>query len=119
MKKFISGLMVGVLADLIVNVFLNKDDVTVSDSKEARAERIASVLEDAWDEFGLFSFGIGDTDPVISIGMDKTKSEEELREYLKENIENYDLIYYEIEIFKKDIKELEKEHSLSLQNKDI
>ncbi|MBD8071588.1 hypothetical protein [Bacillus sp. PS06] len=118
MKKFISGLIVGAVAVLIF-VSLNKDDVTVNDSKEARAERIASVLEDGWDEFGLFSFGIGDTDPVISIGMDETKSEQELRDYLKENIDKYDLIHYDIEIFQKNIQELEKEHSLSLQNKDI
>ncbi|MFD2444049.1 hypothetical protein ACFSO7_08625 [Bacillus sp. CGMCC 1.16607] len=119
MKKFISGLMVGVVAVLVVNVFLNKDDVTVSNSKEARADRIASVLRNAWDEFGLFSFNIGDTDPLIWIGMDETKSEQELRDYLEENIDTYDLIYYNIEIFKKNIQELEKEHTLRLQNKDI
>lgn len=44
--------------------------------------------------------------------MDESKSEEELREYLKENIDKYDLIHYDIEVFRMDIEELEKEHSL-------
>ena len=57
--------------------------------------------------------------PTIWIGMDETKSEQELREYLKENIDKYDLIYYDIEVFKKDIQGLEKEHLLRLQNKEI
>ncbi|WP_077212450.1 hypothetical protein [Bacillus dakarensis] len=114
MKKFISGLIVGAIVVSMINIFINKDDVTVSDSKEARVDRIASVLQDAWDEFGLFSFEIGDTDPTIWIGMDETKNEQELREYLKGNIDKYDLIHYNIEILKKDIQELEKEHLAKL-----
>lgn len=43
-------------------------------------------MEGEWDEFGLFSFGIGETGAVISIGMDKTKSEDELRRYLNDNL---------------------------------
>lgn len=47
MKKFISGLIVGVVAVMVVNVSFNKDDVTVNDSKEARVDRIVSVLSSA------------------------------------------------------------------------
>ncbi|WP_411801208.1 hypothetical protein [Bacillus atrophaeus] len=32
------------------------------------------VLDTAWVKFGLYSYGIGKTYPVNSIGMDKTKS---------------------------------------------
>lgn len=112
MKKFISGLVVGIVAVLVVNISLNKDDVTVIDDKEARVDRIVSVLNSGWDKFGLIGFGIGDTDPTITIQMDNSKSEQELREYLQKNIEKHDLIYYDIEVLKMDIQELEKEHSL-------
>ncbi|MEC1526048.1 hypothetical protein P9D43_29055 [Neobacillus niacini] len=46
--------------------------------------------------------------------MDETKSEQEIRKYIKENIDKYDLAYYNIEIFKKDIQELEKENNKHL-----
>jgi hypothetical protein len=114
MKKSISVLIIAVVTLLIFDVYINKDEVTTNNDGEVRADRIASVLDDAWDEYGLFSFGIGDTDPVISIGMDETKNEQELREYLEENISKSDLSHYTIEIFKKDIEELEKEHTMSL-----
>lgn len=114
MKKFISGLIVGVVAIMVVNVSFNKDDVNVNDSKEARVDRIESVLNSAWDKFGLIGFGIGDTNPTITVQMDESKSEQELRGYLQENIDKYDLIHYDIEVFKMDIEEMEKEHSLKL-----
>ncbi|MFD5708657.1 hypothetical protein ACFWGV_21295, partial [Bacillus subtilis] len=53
---------------------------------EANKKTPVEVLESAWDEFGLFSFEIGITDPAITIGMDQTKSEAKLREYLKDNL---------------------------------
>ena len=123
MKKVISVLMV-VVAVLRFNVSPNKNHVTASDDREARNERVVAVLQTAWDEFGLFSFGIEGDDmeaviPTIWIGMDETKNEQELRKYLKDNIDKYDLIYYNIEVFKKDIQELEKERLLRLQNKEI
>ncbi|WP_419394181.1 hypothetical protein [Cytobacillus praedii] len=114
MKKLISVLVIAVVGVLIFIIHPNKEDVTASDDKEARTNRIASVLESAWDKFGLFSFQIGDTDPTIWIGMDETKSEQDLRDYLKENIDKYDLIYYNVEVFKKNKQELEKEHTMSL-----
>ncbi|WP_102272180.1 hypothetical protein [Cytobacillus massiliigabonensis] len=114
MKKLISVLVIAVIGALIFIIHPNKEDVTASNDKEARANRIASVLESAWDKFGLFSFQIGDTDPTIWIGMDETKSEQELRDYLNENIDKYDLIYYNVEVFKKSQQELEIEHAMSL-----
>ncbi|MCY8478023.1 hypothetical protein [Bacillus atrophaeus] len=68
------------------------------------------VLDSAWEKFGLFSYGIGGTDPVISIGMDKTKSETKLREYLNENLPDDIREKYKVEVFKEDIKVLEKKH---------
>ena len=44
------------------------------------------IFKYTWDEFGLFSFQIGITDPAITIGMDQTKSETKLREYLEHNL---------------------------------
>ena len=58
------------------------------------------VLESAWKKFELISYGIGETDPVISIGMDKTKSETKLREYLHENISGFGAYYYSFMLFK-------------------
>ncbi len=40
---------------------------------EANKKAPEEVLESAWDEFGLFSFQIGITDPAITIGMDQPK----------------------------------------------
>ncbi|MGE8081983.1 hypothetical protein [Peribacillus loiseleuriae] len=117
MKKFISVLMIVVVVVLIFTVYINKNDV-YTNKGEARADRIASVLHTAWDGFGLFSFQLGETDPTIWIGMDETKSELELREYLEENIDKSDLSHYNIKVFKKNIQELETEHLLYLQNND-
>ncbi|MEI5908413.1 hypothetical protein WAK64_15285 [Bacillus spongiae] len=44
--------------------------------------------------------------------MDKTNNEHELRDYLEENIDAPDLVYYNIEVFKKSIQELEIERTL-------
>ncbi|MEC3632844.1 hypothetical protein ABEY01_07830 [Bacillus velezensis] len=74
------------------------------------------VLQSAWDEFGLFSYGIGETDPVISIGMVKTKSEEELRRYLNDNLSEEAKEEYKVEILKKDINVLERQHEKYLES---
>ncbi|MEI5906979.1 hypothetical protein WAK64_07905 [Bacillus spongiae] len=112
MKKFMMGLIAGGVSVFLVTMMINKEDATASDSKEARSDRIAAVLEDAREEYGLFSFGIGGTDPIISIGMDKSKSEQEFRDYLEKNIAVSDLVHYKIEVFKKSIRELEMESAL-------
>jgi predicted Zn-dependent protease len=110
MKKIISGLMVVVVA-LILIVYTN--------IKEAESYSTASVLESVWDEFGLFSFFIGeeaedinpttgeDLDPTIWIEMDETKSELELREYLEENLSKSDLNHYKIEIAQRSLQEVQ------------
>ncbi|WP_412675166.1 hypothetical protein [Bacillus atrophaeus] len=90
-----------------------------SDTDEKSTEDLtAEVLERAWGEFGLFSFEIGRTDPAITIGMDQTKSEAKLREYLNDNLsEEAKNKYEKIYIFKDDIDQLEKEQQEYLQEK--
>ncbi|MGM0924713.1 MAG: hypothetical protein ACQEWW_26605 [Bacillota bacterium] len=112
MKKFISVLMIVVAVVIVFNVYSNKDDVSTINDGEARADRIASVLNTGFDKYGLFSFGIGDTDPTIWIVMDEAKSEQELQEYLKENVSKSDLNYYNIEISKRNLQEVEEEHTM-------
>ncbi|AIC98488.1 Prophage-derived-like putative protein YozM [Bacillus subtilis] len=86
---------------------------------EANKKTPVEVLESAWDEFGLFSFEIGITDPAITIGMDQTKSEAKLREYLKDNLSREAKEKYKIYIFKDDIVKLEKEHQEYLQENNL
>lgn len=86
---------------------------------EANKKAPEEVLESAWDEFGLFSFEIGITDPAITIGMDQTKSEAKLREYLKDNLSREAKEKYKIYIFKDDIVKLEKEHQEYLQENNL
>ncbi|XBO85857.1 hypothetical protein AAGG52_19825 [Bacillus licheniformis] len=59
---------------------------TASQAADPNQKTIEEVLLDAFDKFGLVSSVIGKTDPVISIGLDDTRSEEKLREYLDENL---------------------------------
>lgn len=86
---------------------------------EANKKAPEEVLKSAWDEFGLFSFQIGITDPAITIGMDQTKSEAKLREYLKDNLSREAKEKYKIYIFKDDIDKLEKEHQEYLQENNL
>ncbi len=74
--------LIGVLIIVCFSVFMYSVVKPLFKNEKSTEE----VLESAWDEFGLFSFGIGETDAVISIGMDKTKSEDELRRYLNANL---------------------------------
>ncbi|PUB12198.1 DUF4030 domain-containing protein [Paenisporosarcina sp. OV554] len=109
--------MIVVVVVLIFNVYINKDDVYTNNG-ESQTDRIASVLQNATetDKFGIFSASIeqgdGGTFPTIRIGMDETKSEQELREYLGKSLDKSDLRQYNIVVFKKDIQELEKEHTM-------
>ncbi|WIW29121.1 hypothetical protein [Bacillus inaquosorum] len=100
MKKRLIGFLVLVPALIMSGITLTESN------KKAPVE----VLESAWDEFGLFSFEIGITDPAITIGMDQTKSEAKLREYLEDNLSREAKEKYKIYIFKDDIDKLEKEH---------
>lgn len=91
---------------ILVPVLIMSGIALTESNKKAPEE----VLESAWDEFGLFSFQIGITDPAITIGMDQTKSEAKLREYLEDNLSREAKEKYKIYIFKDDIDKLEKEH---------
>lgn len=82
---------------------------------EANKKSPLEVIGRIRDEFGLFSVQIGQTDPAITIGMDHTKSEGKLREYLKENLSREAKEKYKIYIFKDDIVKLEKEHKKYLR----
>ncbi|MEC1262088.1 hypothetical protein P9D34_16990 [Bacillus swezeyi] len=95
--------LVGVLI-LALFLFLFNTATQVSNQKTTK-----EVLDSAWDKFGLVSYMIGDTDPTISIGMDETKSEERLREYLDQNLPQEAKEKYDIEIIQRDIEALEKE----------
>ncbi|MCY8497770.1 hypothetical protein P8917_09975 [Bacillus atrophaeus] len=114
MKKKFIGFFVLASFLLIFNTASYASDTDEKSTEDLTAE----VLEMAWDEFGLFSFGIGQTDPAITIGMDQTKSEAKLREYLNDNLsEEAKKKYEKIYIFKDDIDKLEKEHQEYLQDK--
>ncbi|AWM17236.1 hypothetical protein P8843_20410 [Bacillus inaquosorum] len=109
MKKRLIGFLVLVPALIMSGITL------IESNKKAPVE----VLESAWDEFGLFSFQIGITDPAITIGMDQTKSEAKLREYLEHNLSREAKEKYKIYIFKDDIDKLEKEHQEYLKENNL
>lgn len=109
-KKFIGFL---VLASLLL---MFNTASYASDTDEKSTALTVEVLESAWGKFELNSYGIGETDPVISIGMDKTKSETKLREYLNENLPEDVKEKYKIEVIKEDSKVLEKEHQKFLND---
>ncbi|AEB62826.1 SP beta phage protein [Bacillus amyloliquefaciens XH7] len=48
--------------------------------------------------------------------MDKTKSEEELRRYLNDNLSDEDKEKYEVKIIKEDINVLERQHEKYLES---
>ncbi|MFP7233649.1 hypothetical protein SFC70_17180 [Bacillus subtilis] len=109
MNKRLIGFLV------LVTVLIMSGITLIESNKKAPEE----VLESAWDEFGLFSFQIGITDPAITIGMDQTKSEAKLREYLEHNLSREAKEKYKIYIFKDDIAKLEKEHQEYLQANNL
>jgi len=95
---------------LVINVNIDKNDNFSNKNVdvEKKWDRIASVLENAWDDFGLFSFQ-ATPDSTIFIEMDETKSELQLIKYLEENINETDLNQYNIKITKKSLHEVETE----------
>ena len=109
MRKFASILIIVVVVVIVTNISINKYDSSSNNNDESKVDRIVAVLENVWDEFGLFSFQIGDTDPKIWIVMDDTKSEVQLKKYLEENINKTDLNQYNIDITKRSIQEVETE----------
>lgn len=104
--------LIGVLIIVCFSVFMYSVVKPLFKNEKSTEE----VLEGAWDEFGLFSFGIGETGAVISIGMDKTKSEDELRRYLNDNLSEETKEKYKVKIIKKDINVLERQHEKYLES---
>ncbi|ASB61174.1 hypothetical protein SC22_11475 [Bacillus sp. A053] len=100
MKKRLTGFLVLVPVFIMLGITLT----------EANKKSPLEVIDSIRDEFGLFSVQIGQTDPAITIGMDQTKSEAKLREYLEHNLSREAKEKYKIYIFKDDIEKLEKEH---------
>lgn len=109
-KTFYTGIVV--IGILFIFMVINKNDLSIQDEKKMRDDRIESVLQNAWGKFGFFSFEIGSTDSTIQIVMDKTKSEEELKEYLEKNIAKLDLEHYNIEILKRSSQDVQTEMTM-------
>ncbi|BAK16358.1 hypothetical protein SSIL_1935 [Solibacillus silvestris StLB046] len=105
MKKFVSGLLVGIVVTLIFTISFYKNEVAANESNVERWERIASVLDDGFDEYGLFSYGANTYDSIILIEMDETKSELKLKEYLKKNVDKSDLKHFSLDITKRSAQE--------------
>ncbi len=94
---------------LVINIDIDKNNSYSSDiNDEKQWNRIAFVLDNTWDEFGLLSFQVT-PDSKILIEMDETKSELQLIKYLKENVNKTDLNQYNIEIIKRSLHEVETE----------
>ncbi|KPN93072.1 hypothetical protein [Lysinibacillus sp. ZYM-1] len=110
MRNFISVFIIIVVVILVINIDIDKNDSFSNNNVdvEKKWDRIASVLENAWDDFGLFSFQ-ATPDSTIFIEMDETKSELQLIKYLEENINKTDLNQFNIEITKKSLHEVETE----------
>ncbi|MGN4126053.1 hypothetical protein ACMGD3_13740 [Lysinibacillus sphaericus] len=115
MKKFVTLLIIVVVVVLVTNIYIIKNDnFSKSNNNDETPGDRTSILDNAWDEFGLFSFQIGDTDPTIWIVMDETKSEVQLKKYLEKNINRSDLSQYNIDISKRSLQEVETEHFMSM-----
>ncbi|WP_211263231.1 hypothetical protein [Lysinibacillus contaminans] len=113
MRNFISVFIIVVVVVLVINIDIDKNDSFSSNNDdEKQGNRIASVLDNAWDEFGLFSFQVT-PDSTILIEMDETKSELQLKKYLEENVNKTDLSQYNIDITKKSLQEVETESFMS------
>lgn len=89
MKRISFLLLAGIVVFLLI-IFLN--DI------EEEPYSTGSVLEEAWDKFGLESFYVGVTNPVLYIKIDENTSETELRTYLEQNLSQSYLEYYTIDI---------------------
>lgn len=108
MRNFISVFIIIVVIVIVINIEIDKSNSFSNNNTEKQWDRIVSVLENAWDDFGLFSFQ-ATPDSTIFIEMGETKSELQLRKYLEENVNKTDLNQYNIEITKKSLHEVETE----------
>jgi hypothetical protein len=114
MKKSIFVIMISAALLTIFDLNFNREEVSTKDSAEVRSEPIEEVLMSAWNQFGLFSFSVGGTDPVIWIQMDENSSRQEFLAYLEKNISKKDLSHYTIKILKRSLQEVETEHAMTL-----
>ncbi|WP_431811039.1 hypothetical protein [Lysinibacillus sp. FW12] len=119
MRNIISVFIMIVVVVLVIKIDFDKNDSFSNNNVnvEKQWDRIASVIENAWDHFGLLSFQ-ATPDSTIFIEMDETKSELQLRKYLEENVNKTDLNQYNIEITKKSLHEVETE-SFMMKASDI
>lgn len=119
MRNIISVFIIIVVVVLVIKIDFDKNDSFSNNNVnvEKQWDRIASVIENAWDHFGLLSFQ-ATPDSTIFIEMDETKSELPLRKYLEENVNKTDLNQYNIEITKKSLHEVETE-SFMMKASDI
>ncbi|MGE6362736.1 hypothetical protein ACQKD9_02450 [Bacillus paramycoides] len=97
MKKIFLVLVALLTCILVFNVYVSEDDTTKS-AEDLRVERIAKVLENAWDKYDLAGFQMGGTDPIIWIETEKNENQKELLAYLEKNIRKSDLKHYDIKI---------------------
>ena len=97
---------------LFVMVTKSESNESTQSEKEMRVDRISTVINNAWDKFGLYSLEIGETDSTIRIVMDETKSKIALEMYLRENISTKDLNHYKLDITTKHPEIVELEDSM-------
>jgi hypothetical protein len=114
MKKSIFVIIISAAILIIFDLSFNREEVSTKDDAEARSELIGEVLNSAWDQFELFSFSVGGTDPVIWIQMDENSSKQEFLAYLEKNISEKDLSHYTIKILKRSLQEVETEHAMTI-----
>ncbi len=115
MRKFVPVLIIVFVVVLVTNIYANNFDSFSNENNndEKRWNRIASVLDNAMDEFGLFSFQ-KTPDSTIFIVMDETKSESQLKKYLEKNVNKTDLSQFNIDITKISLQEVETEQFMSI-----
>ncbi|CAM4413761.1 hypothetical protein BAMA_10470 [Bacillus manliponensis] len=102
MKKFSLTLITMIACLLVFGSFTTNQAETLKTDREIREERIATVLEDAWEKYDLSSFQIGVTDPTIWVEIEEIEHKKELITYLEKNISKSDLNHYKIDVFEKD-----------------
>ncbi|MDM5233707.1 hypothetical protein [Lysinibacillus pakistanensis] len=115
MRKFVPVLVIVFVVVLVTNIYANNYDSFSNENNndEKRWNRIASVLDNEMDKFGLLSFQ-KTPDSTIFIVMDETKSELQLKKYLEKNVNKTDLSQFNIDITKLSLQEVETEEFMSI-----
>ncbi|WP_369592822.1 hypothetical protein [Lysinibacillus pakistanensis] len=115
MRKFVPVLVIVFVVVLVTNIYANNYDSFSNENNndEKRWNRIVSVLDNAMNEFGLFSFQ-KTPDSTIFIVIDETKSELQLKKHLEKNVNKTDLSQFNIDITKISLQEVETEEFMSI-----